>query len=56
VETDGGRDEEDSKPSLVKSSVLIGGSYPGQEAVQEDAPTPDEIPSGWARVKLEPDC
>jgi hypothetical protein len=50
VERDGGRDEEDSKPSpLVTSSALIA-SYPNQEVVQED-----RIPSGWTRVKLEPD-
>jgi hypothetical protein len=56
VEEDGGcRDEEDSKPSLVTSSTLLG-SYPDQEVVQEAAATPDEIPSGWTRVKLEPDC
>jgi hypothetical protein len=51
-----GRDDEDSKPSLVTSSAPIG-SYPEQEVVQEEAtPTPGEIPSGWTRVKLEPDC
>jgi hypothetical protein len=56
VEEDGGgRDEEDSKPSLVTSSALIG-SYTDQEVVQEEATTPAEIPSGWTRVKLEPDC
>jgi hypothetical protein len=56
VEEDGGdRDEEDSKPSPVSSSALIG-SYPDQEVVQEESTTPDEIPSGWVRVKLEPDC
>jgi hypothetical protein len=60
VERDGGagRDEQDSKPSLVtsRSSALIG-FYPDQEVVQqEEAATPDEIPSGWTRVKLEPDC
>jgi hypothetical protein len=53
VEEDGGVD---SKPSLVTSSALTG-SYPDQVAVQEEeATTPDEIPSGWKRVKLEPDC
>ncbi len=58
VEEDGGgRDEEDSKPSPVTSSALPIGSYPHQEVVvQEEATTPDEIPSGWTRVKLEPDC
>jgi hypothetical protein len=56
VEEDGGdRDAEDSKPSLVTSSALIG-SYPDQEVVQEESTTPDDIPSGWVRVKLEPDC
>jgi hypothetical protein len=57
-EDGGGRGEEDSKPSLVTSGARRGSS-PGQEAVQEEA-TPDqvpsEIPSGWKRVKLEPDC
>jgi hypothetical protein len=56
VEEDGGvRDEEDSKSSLVTSSALIG-SYPDQEVIQEEATTPDEISSGWTRVKLERDC
>jgi hypothetical protein len=55
VEKDGGHDEEDSKPSLVNSSsVLVVASYPDQEVVQEH--THYEIPSGWKRVKLEPDC
>jgi hypothetical protein len=48
VEKDGGRDEEDSKPSpLVTSSAPIA-SYPNQEVVQEEA-TPDRISSGWTR-------
>jgi hypothetical protein len=52
VEEDGGgRDEEESKPSPVTS-----GSYPGQEVVPEQATTLGEIPYGWTRVKLEPDC
>jgi hypothetical protein len=57
-EEDGGnRDEEDSKPTLVTSSSALTGTYPHQEVVaQEEATTPDEIPSGWTRVKLEPDC
>jgi hypothetical protein len=57
-EEDGGnRDDEDSKPSLVTStSALLIGTYPDQEVVREEATTPDEIPSGWKRVKLEPDC
>jgi hypothetical protein len=51
VEEDGGdRDEEDSNPSLVTSSASRIGSSAGQEA------TLGEIPHGWARVKLEPDC
>ncbi len=59
VEEDGGGHvEEDSKPSLVTSGEPIG-SGPGQDAVQEEA-SPDQIlskiPSGWTRVKLEPDC
>jgi hypothetical protein len=59
LEEDGGnRDEEDSKPFPVKSSALPMGSYPAHQevVVQEEATTPDEIPSGWTRVKLEPDC
>jgi hypothetical protein len=57
VEEDGGgRDEEDSKPSLVTSSSVLTGSYQDQEVVQEEATTPDVIPSCWTRVKLEPDC
>jgi hypothetical protein len=61
VEEDGGgRDEEDSNPSLVTCSARIG-SYPAKEvvvqAVQEEAITaPGELPYGWKRVKLEPDC
>jgi hypothetical protein len=51
----GVRDEEDSRPSLVTSSALIG-SYPDQDVGQEEATPPGEIPSGWTRVKLEPDC
>jgi hypothetical protein len=51
-----GLDEEDSNPSLVTSSARID-SDPGQEVVQgEEATTLCAIPSGWARVKLEPDC
>jgi hypothetical protein len=44
-ETDGGLiDEEDSNPSPVNSSGSI-------------APSNSlSIPSGWTRVKLEPDC
>jgi hypothetical protein len=57
-EVGGAPDEEDSKPSLVTSSELTC-SDPGQDVVQvETTPdqVPSEIPSGWARVKLEPDC
>jgi hypothetical protein len=56
VENDSGRDDdEDSKPSLVtSSSALLVASYPDQEVVQEN--TRYKIPSGWTRVKLEPDC
>jgi hypothetical protein len=56
LEEDGdGRDEEDSKPSLVTSGEPIGSS-PGQDVVQEQAPELGEIPHGWTRVKVEPDC
>jgi hypothetical protein len=45
LETDGGSNgEEDSKPSLVTSSALIGSS-PDEEVVQEEVP--GQIPSGW---------
>jgi hypothetical protein len=50
--------KEDSIPSLVTSSVLRG-SYPDQDVVKKEAtpdPIPSEIPSGWTRAKLEPDC
>jgi hypothetical protein len=55
-EDDGGRDEGDSKPSLVTSSAARMGSHPYQEVVQEQATALGEIPHGWTRVKLEPDC
>jgi hypothetical protein len=56
VEDDrGGRDEEDSKPSSVTRSAPLG-SDPVQEVIQEQATTHLEIPLGWVRVKLEPDC
>jgi hypothetical protein len=56
VEEDGaGRDEQDSKPSLVTSSALTG-SDSVQEVVQEEATRLGEIPLGWVRLKLEPDC
>ncbi len=54
-EDGGGRDEENSKPSLVTSGARIGSS-PDQEAVQEQVTTLGGIPYGWTRVKLEPDC
>jgi hypothetical protein len=56
VEAHCGRGEEVAKSSLVTTSgsALIGSDpyryY--QEVVQEEA----IIPSGWTRVKLEPDC
>jgi hypothetical protein len=57
VEEDGGgRDQEDLKPSIVTSSVARIGSSPHQEVVQEQATKLGEIPYGWTRVKLEPDC
>jgi hypothetical protein len=48
VKKDRGRDEEDSKRSALIAS------YPDQEVVQEEAHY--TIPSGWKRIKLEPDC
>jgi hypothetical protein len=56
VEEDGGgSDEEESKPSFVTSGARIGSSA-DQEVVQAQAPTLGEIPYGWIRIKLEPDC
>jgi hypothetical protein len=57
VEDDvGGLDEEESNPTLLTSSTRIG-SDPGEEVDPgEEATTLCEIPYGWARVKLEPDC
>jgi hypothetical protein len=52
----GGCDEEESKLSLVTGCELTAGSDPGQDFVQEKATTHLEIPHGWTRVKLEPDC
>jgi hypothetical protein len=53
----GGCDEEDSKPALmVTSSAARIGSHSDQEVVQEQATTLGEIPYGWIRTKLEPDC
>jgi hypothetical protein len=42
VEKDGGPDEDDSKSS--------------QAGVQEEATHDKNLPFGWKRVKLEPDC
>jgi hypothetical protein len=39
----------------VTRSALTG-SDAEQEVVQEEATTHLEIPLGWVRVKLEPDC
>jgi hypothetical protein len=53
------RDEEDdSKPSLVTNTSALLDSHPDQEeeVVQHEAHTHYKIPSGWKRVKLEPDC
>jgi hypothetical protein len=48
VEKDGGRDEEDSKPSLGTSvSALVVASYPDQEVVVREEATHNTIPSGW---------
>jgi hypothetical protein len=56
VEEDGVREEEDSKPSLATRTSSAGiDSCQDQEVVQEDVAV-GEIPSGWTRVKLEPDC
>jgi hypothetical protein len=56
AEEDGGcHDEEDPKLSPVTSGARIGSSA-DQEVVQEQAPTLGEIPCGWKRIKVEPDC
>jgi hypothetical protein len=52
---DGSDEEEDSKPSSMTSSRALIASCPDQEVVQEEA-TRYKIPSGWKRIKLEPDC
>jgi hypothetical protein len=57
-ENGGGRDKEDSKPSALvmgASSARIGSDL-DQADVQEEATTHGEIPYGWIRAKLEPDC
>jgi hypothetical protein len=51
----GVREEEDSRPRLVTASALVG-LYPDREVVQDEAIPPGKIPSGWTRIKLEPDC
>ncbi len=57
VEEDGGgRDEGDLELAPVTSSAARIGSHPDPEVVQEQATTPREMPYGWTRVKLEPDC
>ena len=51
-----GHDEEDPSPSLVtSSSTLIGSDPSDQEVLVQEEATPDAIPSGWIRTKLEPD-
>jgi hypothetical protein len=57
LEKEGGgpRFEEDSKPTLMTSGARIG-SHSDQEVVQEQATTLGDIPYGWTRVKVEPDC
>jgi hypothetical protein len=46
VKKDGGRHEEDSKPSLGTSISALVASYPDQEVVREEA-TQNKVPSGW---------
>jgi hypothetical protein len=48
LEKDAGRDEESTK-------VQITGSDPDQDEVVKEVATPDDIPFGWTRTKLEPD-
>jgi hypothetical protein len=55
VETDCGIDQEDLNPSSVTSSTTIRLDL-DQEVAQEEVTTPNEIPSVWTLVKLEPDC
>jgi hypothetical protein len=53
---DGGCEDDDSKPSPMTSSSLIG-LGPCQEVVQaKKTTTSADIPIGWIRVKFEPDC
>jgi hypothetical protein len=37
----------------VTSIVALTGSCLDQEVVQEEATTPDEVPSGWNSVRLD---
>ena len=53
AETDAAHDEEEPKPSLVSRRVRMC-SVQDEDVVQEEA-TPDGIPAGWTRTKLEPD-
>ena len=56
VEKDACPHEEDPKPSLVTSSLLISSDHPDhQEVVQEQATSDACPPPGWTRPKLEPD-
>jgi hypothetical protein len=41
---------------MVTSSVARMGSSTDQDFVQEQATTLGDVPYGWTRVKLEPDC
>jgi hypothetical protein len=52
-----GHDEKDSSPSLVTTSSTLTGSDPSsdQELLVQEEATPDAIPAGWTRIKLEPD-
>ena len=55
MEKDAGPYEEDPKPSLVTSSLLISSDPDHEEVVQEQTTTDAYLPPGWARTKLEPD-
>jgi hypothetical protein len=53
-----GHHEDDSSPSLVTAGSTLIGSDPSssdQELLVQEEATPDAIPAGWTRIKLEPD-
>jgi hypothetical protein len=52
----GAKTNQRGKATGSSSSVEVDGGGRKEEVVQEQATTLGEIPCGWTRVKLEPDC